>query len=63
MPVCPILVPFGNRRLTFEIARAFGGGGHRLAAGYTREGMRPEEAKAELLGVLRNTSVNLGEGR
>ena len=46
-----------------EIARAFGGGGHRLAAGYTREGMRPMEAKAELIGVLRNTSVNLGEGR
>ncbi len=46
-----------------EIARAFGGGGHRLAAGYTREGMRPEEAKAELIGVLINTTVNLGEGR
>ena len=46
-----------------EIARTFGGGGHRLAAGYTREGMRPGEAKAELLGVLKNTSVNLGEGR
>ncbi|HEY6674661.1 MAG TPA: bifunctional oligoribonuclease/PAP phosphatase NrnA, partial [Rubrobacteraceae bacterium] len=35
-----------------EIARQFGGGGHRLAAGYTRPGMRPEEAKEELLGVL-----------
>src|ERR671917_29890 len=46
-----------------EIARTFGGGGHKLAAGYTREGMRPEEAKTELLGVLKNTSVNLGEGR
>jgi phosphoesterase RecJ-like protein len=46
-----------------EIARTFGGGGHRLAAGYTREGMRPEEAKTELLGVLENTSVNLGEAR
>src|ERR687893_1190134 len=46
-----------------EIARLFGGGGHKLAAGYTREGMRPDEAKAELLGVLRNTSVNIGEAR
>ena len=46
-----------------EIARTFGGGGHKLAAGYTREGMRPEEAKTELLGVLKNTSVNLGERR
>jgi phosphoesterase RecJ-like protein len=46
-----------------EIARAFGGGGHRLAAGYTREGVGPEEARAELLGVLKNTSVDLGEGR
>src|SRR3712207_8713004 len=40
-----------------EIARTFGGGGHKLAAGYTREGMRPEEAKRELLGVLENTPV------
>ena len=46
-----------------EIARVFGGGGHKLAAGYTREGMRPDEAKAELIGVLRNTSVNIGEAR
>ena len=46
-----------------EIARAFGGGGHRLAAGYTRVGMRPEEAKTELIGVLKNTTVDLGEGR
>lgn len=46
-----------------EIARTFGGGGHRLAAGYTREGMRPEEAKAELIGVLKNTPVDLGEAR
>jgi bifunctional oligoribonuclease and PAP phosphatase NrnA len=37
-----------------EIARLFGGGGHKLAAGYTRPGMRPQEAKEELLGVLRN---------
>src|SRR5215212_5779555 len=35
-----------------EVARLFGGGGHKLAAGYTRPGMRPEEAKKELLGVL-----------
>jgi phosphoesterase RecJ-like protein len=35
-----------------EIARLFGGGGHRLAAGYTRRGMRPHEAREELLDVL-----------
>jgi bifunctional oligoribonuclease and PAP phosphatase NrnA len=35
-----------------EIARLFGGGGHKLAAGYTRRGMRPHEAKEELLDVL-----------
>src|SRR5919202_4368747 len=35
-----------------EIARLFGGGGHKLAAGYTRHGMRPKEAKEELLGIL-----------
>ena len=46
-----------------EIARAFGGGGHRLAAGLTFEGLRPHEAKEELLGVLRNTSVDLGDER
>jgi bifunctional oligoribonuclease and PAP phosphatase NrnA len=45
-----------------EIARLFGGGGHRLAAGYTRPGMRPEEAKVELLGVLEGR-VYLGDGR
>jgi phosphoesterase RecJ-like protein len=45
-----------------EIARLFGGGGHRLAAGYTRRGMRPEEAKEELLGVLEGR-VYLGDGR
>jgi phosphoesterase RecJ-like protein len=45
-----------------EIARLFGGGGHKLAAGYTRLGMRPEEAKEELLGVLEGR-VNLGVGR
>ena len=43
-----------------EIARLFGGGGHRLAAGYTRRGMRPEEAKEELLNVL-SARVDLGE--
>jgi bifunctional oligoribonuclease and PAP phosphatase NrnA len=45
-----------------EIARLFGGGGHKLAAGYTRPGMRPEEAKDELLGVLEGR-VYLGDGR
>jgi phosphoesterase RecJ-like protein len=45
-----------------EIARLFGGGGHKLAAGYTRPGMRPEEAKEELLGVLEGR-VDLGDGR
>jgi bifunctional oligoribonuclease and PAP phosphatase NrnA len=35
-----------------EIARLFGGGGHRLAAGYTRRGMHPSEAKEELLDAL-----------
>lgn len=45
-----------------EIARLFGGGGHKLAAGYTRPGMRPEEAKKELLGVLAGRAY-LGEGR
>jgi bifunctional oligoribonuclease and PAP phosphatase NrnA len=45
-----------------EIARLFGGGGHKLAAGYTRLGMRPEEAKAELLDVLEGR-VNLGDRR
>jgi bifunctional oligoribonuclease and PAP phosphatase NrnA len=42
-----------------EIARTFGGGGHRLAAGYTTP-RRPKEAKEELLGVLRGV-VNLGD--
>jgi bifunctional oligoribonuclease and PAP phosphatase NrnA len=45
-----------------EIARLFGGGGHKLAAGYTRPGMRPEEAKKELLGVLEGR-VYLGDRR
>src|ERR687895_1072333 len=34
-----------------EVARTFGGGGHKLAAGFTLEGLRPEEAKTELIGV------------
>ena len=46
-----------------EIARTFGGGGHRLAAGYTREGMRPEQAKEELIGVLKDAAVDLGSER
>ena len=45
-----------------EVARHFGGGGHKLAAGYTRPGMRPEEAKKELLNVLEG-SVDLGNAR
>jgi len=45
-----------------EIARLFGGGGHKLAAGYTRREMRPQEAKEELLGVLEG-HVNLGAER
>ena len=45
-----------------EIARLFGGGGHKLAAGYARRGMRPEEARKELLGVL-ESRVDLGDER
>ena len=45
-----------------EIARRFGGGGHRLAAGYTTA-RRPKEAREELLEILRETSVDLGGGR
>jgi phosphoesterase RecJ-like protein len=37
-----------------EISRLFGGGGHKLAAGYTRPGMRPHEAKQELLEILKD---------
>jgi len=44
-----------------EIARRFGGGGHRLAAGYTTA-CRPEEAKEELLGILEGV-IDLGGGR
>ena len=45
-----------------EIARLFGGGGHKLAAGYTRHGMQPHEAKEELLDILASR-VDLGEAR
>ncbi len=45
-----------------EIARLFGGGGHKLAAGYTRHGMRPHEAKEELLDILAGY-LDLGETR
>lgn len=43
-----------------EVARGFGGGGHKLAAGYTARGKRPDEAKAELLEALTGL-VDLGE--
>ncbi|MDQ3568941.1 MAG: bifunctional oligoribonuclease/PAP phosphatase NrnA [Actinomycetota bacterium] len=44
------------------VARIFGGGGHKLAAGYTRKGMKPREAKEELLENLEG-DVDLGGGR
>ena len=44
-----------------EIARRFGGGGHRLAAGYTTP-RRPDEARQELLETLQGV-VELGGGR
>jgi bifunctional oligoribonuclease and PAP phosphatase NrnA len=44
-----------------EIARRFGGGGHRLAAGYTTP-RRPDEAREELLGILEGV-LDLGGGR
>ncbi len=44
-----------------EIARHFGGGGHRLAAGYTTP-RRPNEAREELLGMLEGV-LDLGGGR
>ena len=45
------------------VARRFGGGGHRLAAGYTTP-RRPQEARKELLEILRTTSsVDLGGRR
>ena len=43
-----------------EIARGFGGGGHKLAAGYTAQGKSPKEAKVELLEALDGV-VDLGE--
>ena len=43
------------------IARAFGGGGHRLAAGYTTLDKTPREAKEELLAALEGV-VDLGGG-
>jgi bifunctional oligoribonuclease and PAP phosphatase NrnA len=43
-----------------EIARRFGGGGHRLAAGYTTP-RRPAEAREELLGMLEGV-LDLGDG-
>ena len=45
-----------------EIARGFGGGGHKLAAGYTAQGKSPKEAKVDLLDALAGV-VDLGEGR
>jgi phosphoesterase RecJ-like protein len=44
-----------------EVARHFGGGGHRLAAGYTTP-RRPNEAREELLEVLKGV-VDLGGER
>ncbi len=43
-----------------EIARLFGGGGHRLAAGYTAS-KPPREAREDLLSVLKGV-VDLGDG-
>jgi bifunctional oligoribonuclease and PAP phosphatase NrnA len=37
-----------------ELARRFGGGGHRLAAGYTAQGKTPREAEEDLLAVLKD---------
>ncbi len=45
-----------------EVARGFGGGGHKLAAGYTATGKRPDEAKKDLLEAL-DGLVDLGERR
>ncbi|MDP9455629.1 MAG: hypothetical protein CYG60_15290 [Actinobacteria bacterium] len=42
------------------VANRFGGGGHRLAAGFTIRGKRPDEAKVELLDALKGV-VDLGE--
>ncbi len=43
-----------------EIARRFGGGGHRLAAGFTIHDKRPSEAKEDLMEALRGVA-DLGE--
>ena len=43
-----------------EIARLFGGGGHKLAAGYTAFDKTPQEAKEELLAALKGL-VDLGD--
>jgi bifunctional oligoribonuclease and PAP phosphatase NrnA len=43
-----------------EIARLFGGGGHRLAAGYTATKKSPREAREDLLAVLKGV-VDLGD--
>jgi phosphoesterase RecJ-like protein len=43
-----------------EVARKFGGGGHRLAAGFTIRGKRPTEAKEDLMEALRGVA-DLGE--
>jgi phosphoesterase RecJ-like protein len=43
-----------------ELARLFGGGGHRLAAGYTAS-KPPREAREDLLSVLKGV-VDLGDG-
>ena len=43
-----------------EVAHRFGGGGHRLAAGFTMRGKKPGEAKAELLDALKGV-VDLGD--
>jgi phosphoesterase RecJ-like protein len=43
-----------------EVARFFGGGGHRLAAGYTAMGKSPKEAREDLLSALKGV-VDLGE--
>ena len=44
-----------------QVANRFGGGGHRLAAGFTIRGKRPDEAKAELLEALQGV-VDLRDG-
>ena len=46
-----------------EIARLFDGGGHKLAAGYTRQGMSPQEAKEELLEILKGRADLGGDVR